>query len=153
MKIEKVEKIWANLLEVCYTHKYFKTSNKSWIKLRKVYRVIKFNQKVWLIQYIDMNTELRRKSKNDFAKHFFKVINNASFWKNHVKCEKTQRYQTFNNWSKKKLFSIKGKLSNKLCFSGNLLAIKIKKKKHTNIQIFYVGLSILDISKIVMYEF
>ena len=35
-----------------------------------------------------MNTELRRKSKNDFAKHFFKVINNASFWKNHGKCEK-----------------------------------------------------------------
>ena len=58
-----------------------------------------------------------------------------------------------NNWSKKKLFSIKGKLSNKLCFSGNLLAIKIKKKKHANIQIFYLGLSILEISKIVMYEF
>ena len=34
--------------------------------LKKVHRVIQFNQKAWLKTYIDMNTELRKQAKNDF---------------------------------------------------------------------------------------
>ena len=36
------------------------------LALRKVHRSIKFNQKAWIKLYIDMNTELRLKIKNDF---------------------------------------------------------------------------------------
>ena len=38
--------------------------------LKKVYRVIKFNQKDWLKPYIDMNTELRQETKNNLRKFF-----------------------------------------------------------------------------------
>ena len=44
-----------------------------------------------------MNTELRKKAKNHFEKDFFKLINNAIFWKNNEKCEKAQRYWISNN--------------------------------------------------------
>ena len=34
--------------------------------LKKVCKIIKFNQQAWIKPYIDMNTELRTKAKNDF---------------------------------------------------------------------------------------
>ena len=33
------------------------------LKLKKVHRLIQFNQKAWLKPYINMNTELRKESK------------------------------------------------------------------------------------------
>ena len=60
MNIGKVEKLLENLhdkKEYFILHKGCKTSIKSWIIIEKRYIVIKFNQKVWLKPYLDMNTE------------------------------------------------------------------------------------------------
>ena len=49
------------------------------LKLKKVYRVIQFNQREWLKTYIDMNTKKRREADNEFEKDFFKLMNNSVF--------------------------------------------------------------------------
>ena len=43
--------------------------------------MIKSNQNAWLKTYTDMNADLRKKSRNNFEKDFFKLINNTAFGK------------------------------------------------------------------------
>ena len=84
MKIYKCKKIVCNL---CDKENYvvhiraLKQALMHGLILKKVLRVIQLNQEAWLKPYIDMNTELRKKAKNDFEKDFFKLMNNAVFRK------------------------------------------------------------------------
>ena len=74
MKIEKVKKLVANLHDKteCVMHtRNLKQALNYGLVLKNVHRVIKFNQNAWLKPYIDMNTDLRKKAKNDFEKDFF----------------------------------------------------------------------------------
>ena len=84
MKIEKVEKLVVNLhdkTEYVMHMRNLKQALNHGLLLKKVHKVIKFNQNVWLKPYIDMNTDLRKKAKNDFENGFFKLMNNAVFGK------------------------------------------------------------------------
>ena len=78
MKIAKVEKLVTNSHDkieyVIHIRNLKQTSNHGLI-LKKVHRVIEFNQKAWLRPYIEMNTKLREKAKNNFEKDFFKFMN------------------------------------------------------------------------------
>ena len=47
--------------------------------LKKVHRVISFNEGDWLKPYIEMNNKLRTEAKNESEKDFFKLMNNAIF--------------------------------------------------------------------------
>ena len=71
MKIEKVEKLAANVhnkIEYLIHIRNLKQALNHGLVLKKSHKVIKFNQNSWLKSYIDMNTDLRKKSKNDFEK-------------------------------------------------------------------------------------
>ena len=84
MKIEKVEKLVANIhdkTEYIIHIRNLKRALHHGLVLKKVHRLIKFHQNAWLKPYTDMNTNLRKKAKNDFEKDFFKLINNAVFGK------------------------------------------------------------------------
>ena len=79
MKIEKIEKLGANVhdkTEYLIHMRNLKQGLNHALVLKKVHRVVKFNQNAWLKPYIDMNTDLRKTVKNEFEKYFFKLTNN-----------------------------------------------------------------------------
>ena len=84
MKINKCKKLICNLQnkKKYVVHiKSLKQALNRGLKLKKIYRIIEFNQKAWLKPYIDMNTEVRKLAKDDFEKDLFKLMNNAVFGK------------------------------------------------------------------------
>ena len=79
MKIEKVEKLFTNLhdkTEYVIHIKNLKQALNHGLILKNGHRVIKFSQSAWLKPYIDINTKLRQKAKNNFKEDFFKLMNN-----------------------------------------------------------------------------
>ena len=123
------------------------------LKLRKVHRVIEFDQEAWLKEYIDVNTELRKKASNDFEKDFFKLMNNAVFGKTMENVRKHQDIKLVKTDKKRnKLVSEPNYHTMKL-IDDNLAIIEMRKVKVKMNKPIYLGLSILDISKITMYEF
>ena len=66
---------------MCYSYKSFKQGLDHGLVLKQVHRIIQFNQKAWLKEYINMNTELRKNAKNEFEKDFYKLMNNCVFGK------------------------------------------------------------------------
>ena len=79
MKINKCTKLVCNLydIKIYVVHiRSLKQALNHGLILKKVHRVTQFNQEAWLKPYIDMNTELRKKAKNDFEKDLFKLIKN-----------------------------------------------------------------------------
>ena len=84
MKIEKFKKLVANLHDKTGYALHIRNLKQAWnhrLVLRKIYRVIKFDQNAWLKPCTDINTNLTKKAKNDFENFFFKLINNAVFGK------------------------------------------------------------------------
>ena len=71
MKTDKCNKLVCNLYDkknyVVHIRSLKQALNHGLI-LKNIHRVIQFNQKAWLKEYIDMNTELRKQAKNDLKK-------------------------------------------------------------------------------------
>ena len=120
--------------------------------LKKVHRVIKFNQRAWLKPYIDMYTELRKNAKNGFEKDFLKLMNNTFLCKTMENVMKYRDIKLVNTDIKRNKLVSEPNYHTTKWFSENLLTIEMKKTVITANQPIYLGLAILAISKIKMYE-
>ena len=123
------------------------------LKLRKVHRVIQFDQEAWLKEYIDVNTELRKKATNDFEKDFFKLMNNAVFGKTMENVRKHRDIKLVKTDKKRNKLVSEPNFHTMKLIDNNLAIIEMRKVKVKMNKPIYLGLSILDINKITMYEF
>ena len=96
--------------------------------------------------YIEMNTDLREKSRNDFEKDSFNLMNNAAFGKTMENVRKYRDIKLVSNY----LVWEPNYQTTKL-FADCLLATEMKPQILMKKPV-YLGLSILELSKILMYE-
>lgn len=126
------------------------------LQLKKVHRVLKFEQRQWLKPYIDLNTELRKKATNDFEKSFFKLLNNAVFGKTMENVRSRVDMKLLNKWNTKfgaRMNIAKPNFKRCIIFDEELVAVELKQTSVLMNKPIAVGMSILDISKLTMYEF
>ena len=156
MKIDKCKKLVCNLRnkKKYVVHiKSLKQALNHGLKLKRVHRIIEFNQKAWLKPYIDMNTELRKLAKDDFEKDLFKLMNNAVFGKTMENIRKHRNIKLVTTDKKRNKLVSEPNYHTINYISENLSIIEMNKTKVKMNKPIYLGLSILDISKMLMYEF
>ena len=124
--------------------------------LEHIYEAIKFKQSPWMKSYIEMNTALQAKAKNDFKKDFFKLMNNSVFGKTMENLQKRQHVsivQPITDPKKYKKLTSDPSFKSQKIFSENLVAIHRHKTEVNLNRPTYIGMCVLDLSKLCMYQF
>ena len=154
--VNKVEKLIPNLndkTKYVIHHETLKLYLSLGLKLTKIHRGIKFEESAWLKPYIDLNTNLRAKAKNDFEKDFFKLMNNSVFGKTMENIRNRVDIRLVTRESQAKKLTCKPNYQHHTIFSKNLTAVHMKKVKLYFNKPVYLGMSILNLSKTLMYDF
>ena len=123
------------------------------MKLKKIHRGIKFIESDFLKPYIDKNTNLRTQAKNNLEKDFFKLMNNSVFGKTMENIRNRVNVKLVNTGEQFKKLTAKPNYESRKIFNENLVSVHMKKTSLTMNKPVYLGMSILDLSKIVMFDF
>ena len=121
--------------------------------LEHIHQVIEFDQSAWMKTYIDFNTQLRTKATNDFEKDFFKLMNNMVFGKTMENIRKHRNIKLVTNRELYLCTVMKPNFKSGILFGENLMGFELGKVKVIMKKPVYLSQAILDLSKIIMYEF
>ena len=156
MKVNGVEKLIPNL---CDKRKYIvhiralKQAMNHGLVLKKIHRCIRFRQSPWMKEYIDFNTRLRMAAKNDFEKDFYKLMNNSVFGKAMENIRKHRNIKLVNNKEEYLKTVMKPNFKAGTLFGDDLMACEMDNIKVVMSKPVHLGQAILDLSKLIMYEF
>ena len=103
--------------------------------------------------HIDFNTQLRTHATNDFEKDFFKLMNNSIFGKTMENIRKHRNIKLVTNKESYLCTIMHPNFKSGVLFRENLMGCEMGKVKVMMNKPVYLGQAILDLSKIVMYEF
>lgn len=126
------------------------------MELVSINRAVQFEQKTWLKEWIDINTYFRQNAKNDFEKDYFKLMNNSVFGKTmenvrdriEVKLAFDETY--FRKYTSKPNYKNTTKYGDDENF---FMLMEMSKNSVKLDKPIYAGFTILDLSKLHMYNF
>ena len=104
-------------------------------------------------KFVDFNTDKRKKTSNDLEKNFFKLMINSVFGKTVDNIRKRICVELINNAKDYVRCVSRPSFVSQKTFRKNFVAVhRIKPVLALN-KLIYVGFSILELSKSLMYEF
>ena len=122
--------------------------------VEKIHEIISFKQSKWLENYISFNTQKRNRAENDFEKDFFILLVNAAFGKLLENVRNRLELELIKKDNIKKIINQQSKLT----FNGIQKSFEnydnyiFKQNQVVMDKAIYVGFSILELSKLHMYE-
>ena len=156
MKINGVEKLIPNLY---YKRKYIihiralKQALDHGLVLEHIHRCIGFKESPWMKEYIDFNTNLRTAAKNDFEKDFYTLMNNLVFEKTMENIRRHRDIKLVNNQKDYLKAVMHPNFKSGTLLGPDLIGCEMGKIKVVMNKPVYLGQAILDLSKLIMYEF
>ena len=103
--------------------------------------------------YIDLNTKMRKLAKDEFSKDFYKLMNNSVFGKTIENVRKRVDMNFIKTDTELRKLTSKPNFKNMKIYSKDLLACLMQKESVLLDKSIYIGMSVLDISKTLMYGF
>jgi hypothetical protein len=149
-KITKLCLTLQNKKDYVVNYRYLKLVLNMGVKLIKVNKVLQFSQKPFLKTYIMKNTELRTLSKNEFEKDFYKLMNNSVYGKTMENVRNRINFRLIS--TEEEALRVKNMKSSTI-FNDNLVGVHIQKTEVKLCKPIYLGQTILDDSKHLMYDF
>lgn len=119
--------------------------------IKKIHKILSFQQSPWLKIYIDFNTRQRMMARNDFEKDFFKLMNNSMF-KTMENLRNRRKVDLVTEEKRLKKIAAQPIFKSFTIFYEHLLAIERTVSELTLNRPIYIGLCVLDISKTLMYD-
>ena len=123
------------------------------MKLTKIRRVLKFKQSDWMKKYIDFNTEKIKNAANDFEKEFFKLMINSVYGNTMENLRKIINVKFVNNEKDFLKYTSRPTYVTHKLFDKDYAAIHEIKRVLTLNKPIYVGFTVLELSKWMMYDF
>ena len=126
------------------------------MKIKKVHRIIQFDQSSWMKDYIELNTELRKEAawKGDkVGKDLLLLMNNAVFGKTMENIRKRINFEVVTSRKIALKRIAKPNFQRIKTFREDLVRIHMSRPMLKLDRPIQVGFAILDLSKYLMYDF
>ena len=123
------------------------------IKLTRIHRVLKLKQSDWMKKYIDFNTKKRTNAANSLEKGLFKLMINSVYGKTMENLRKRINVRLVNNEKDFLKYTSRPTHITHKIFGKNYAAIHEIKPVLTLNKPIYVGFTVLELSKWLMYDF
>ena len=136
-------------------YRMFKFYTKMGIKVTKIHSLWRFKQSLWLEKYINHNTRKRTKAKTNFEKDLYKLMNNAFFGKTMENVSERVNLEFIDHTQIDQIIKRQFKLSFKgiMDHYSKFSVYKFDKEKVVFDKSIYSGFSVLELSKLLRYEF
>ena len=123
------------------------------LRVKKIHAGIIFKQGPIMKSYVDFNSEKRAQATNKFDTDFYKLLSNSLYGKTIENPEKRSKVKLCSESSTYENYVGKPNFKNAKRINSKLMGVEMK---YSSIKInkpFYIGMSILDLSKWHMYNF
>lgn len=123
------------------------------VVVTRIHRVLRFYQKPILRKYMRLNSRLRKQATNAFEKNQYKLMNNSIFGRSLQNNRKHQNISLVTKWKSAERLIAKPNFYRSTVFDKNLVAIHMKKTSDLLNQPIYIGFSVLELAKLVVWDF